>query len=1323
MSYPQISDPNFLGDLLSRKEFYSLKADSERNFRDPAEASDDVILAKHLKINSHQLFVGNFMNPDTIYRRLHLYHSTGTGKTLGAIYVAHKFMRVYRKLYAVSAAKVQATRRNIQDLDRDMPTIFVLGFGGTKSAFIRDLMKYPDFGFISLAEKEELGKRQQSALSGLSDDVRHYKEFFAMIKKRITSKAKGGFFKFFGYDEFVNRLFHSDTVSLTDLETIVLSELKAGKDATLESVFKDHIDRGIIQVNTTLMNMFTNSLLICDEIHNTYNMNMKNNRGVAIQYILDLVPSLRFLSLSATPINNSPTEVVEWINYLVMPDQKVTKREMFANPRTLHPGKLEQIGILLKGRVSFLQDVNPKYFPAREFVGKEIVIPHAVANLSSGANIPYLKFIECPMSKFHQATYVEYQKNPVSTVMVDSARMVNATPTVDSDDTSSIIALATGKTIGDDEGDLADELNSEFAADVSDVLAESSYHSIPTDGYSIYDIAFPNPESTEHGLFRSSDVKNKLIGSTQKWRDENNVTVKKFSTLNYVIGGNFLHRSNIGKYSAKYERVLEIIDDIFASYGGRNGTPRNNDVGKCQKVMIYHDRVKMSGVLLIQELLRANGFLDEFTEPVDGSLCCVCGYPLSEHNTGKSDVSNVNTTPTPTHEYRPARFVVAHSDIDKATMDQSLAKFNATDNLHGTNYMILIGSKIVKESYDFKDIQNLIVTSLPVNIPTFLQVIGRCVRKASHIALPLDQRRVRVYILISMMNLQLPHTDDISPEMYRYIDKLSDYIIIQQIEREILRNTIDADIHRDIIMQGVSKEPTLGHLYFEPANVIGQVAADAMPLATFVANRYYEEEIRTICFIIKRLFLRNSVWTYDQLWKTVQAPPIGLEVNPALFSEDNFIIALASLVTRNANIISAKTGPANAVIILDKLFDYNEKFIYVNGQKSQIEHVDKYYILFPVMSPGFNLLNASAVEKESFRDRERALIRGAPRTRDHPIIDVEMYIRHKAPEKGVMMSIDGFIADSQASITYSAKRGEFIKEMFSVPEDDFMVKFLSNYTDRFQISFLEEAIIHGINGIMVEPTALPQEPKVETNVSKIDENESTSILDALVDEAALSGSADNTSNTSNDERVQSLYKRVLQLANQFRVLITVAEVRKYKDTAKQYKNGLPNVPPATPIGYMSSKVVRLYDLSDGTGQWLEVNKIALNRQIQYKENEIIVGYFETVEDSMKFKLRTPIQKITMHKGKSRGIAAVDTRLIERGIVCTTKNKGELLHIISQLGISTSKLEPSDIRIKKLCEVIKHRLITSELKERQKDSRYKYLYSWWDELPDLGKAAE
>lgn len=1299
MSYPDIASDNFIDNLLLRKEFYSLKIDPTWNFRDPPGSDMDPMFAKHLKISSYQIFVGNFINPNTPYKRLHLKFMTGGGKTLGALYAAHKFIGTYRKLYAVASSKVQATRKNLQELDRDMPTIFVLGFEGTKNAFLRDLMKYPEFGFITLSEKEELTKRQNAAASGMPDDVRYYRDYYTIIKKRITNKSRGGFFKFFGYDEFVNRIFHSDTVSLTDLENIVANEIKSGRETTLEEVFHDHIARGIITVNTAMIDMFKNSLLICDEIHNTYNMNMKNNRGVAIQYILDSVPTVRFLSLSATPINNSPTEVIDWINYLI--PTKVTKKEFFSG-RNLLSGKLEELGRLLVGRVSFLQDVNIKYFPKQEFVGTEIRISHDIGDIATaGSLIPYLKFIDCPMSEFHQATLNEYLRNPVSVVEVGNESNT-------SDITPIAVALNDVST-GDEHMDAnTTDANTDNESEVTanpvqddevgvEPQGDHPYPAIPTDGYSIYDIAFPSPTS-KYGMFRSGEVRGALLGASTEWRDKNKIAVRKYSSINYAITGDFLHANNVKKYSTKYYKILELIDNML--------DPTNNDPGKCQKVMIYHDRVKMSGVLLIQELLRANGFIDEFMSPVDGTRCCICGRSLSEH-TGAGKVSSVSKDAVGTHDFRPARFVIAHSDIERPVMNQSLVKFNAPDNAHGTSYMILIGSKIIKESYDFKDIQHLILTSLPVNIPTFLQVIGRCIRKSSHINLPPEQRRVRIYILVSTVNLAYEHTDEISPEVYRYVDKLTDYIIIQNIEREILRTAIDADLNRDIIMPpdlyatyfppgGKGPINMLGNLYFEPAHTLKRISTENtskesnsdLAETTFITGKYFDEEIRTICFIIKRLFMSQSVWTYEQLWEKVRRPMMGLEVNPSLFSENNFIIALENLVKKTTGVISAK-GTTHQSLLLERLFDYSDKYIYVNGQKMCVEKIGNYYITFPVIAAESDLLNTVVETKEIVRDRERALIKSAPKMKEHPIIDVEMYVRANVPDTGVVVSIDGYIADNRSNATYLSRRAEFIREADPSNVEDLMIQFLSAHTDRFQIAMLEEIIIYTM--------------KSKRGGSDYD---ITSALEPA--ETAKTGSADN--------KLYKIYDAILDLMNQFRVLITADEVRKYRDTAKQYKNGVPNM--TGPIGYMTARGVRLYDPDDE--RWIEVSKIALNRQVRYKENEVVIGYFETVEDSMKFKMRSPIQKIDVKKSIRGKVAVSDTRLIERGIVCTTKNKQELLNIISKLGISASKLDRSEIRIKKLCSIVMKHLIERELRERQKDTRYKFLYSWWDEMPDLTK---
>ena len=74
------------------------------------------------------------------------------------------------------------------------------------------------------------------------------------------------------------------------------------------------IDNKKIILNIELLNEFKNSLIICDEIHNVYNSIDKNNWGVALQYILNYHPSIRAVFMSATPINNNPSEVIELLN-------------------------------------------------------------------------------------------------------------------------------------------------------------------------------------------------------------------------------------------------------------------------------------------------------------------------------------------------------------------------------------------------------------------------------------------------------------------------------------------------------------------------------------------------------------------------------------------------------------------------------------------------------------------------------------------------------------------------------------------------------------------------------------------------------------------------------------------------------------------------------------------------------------------------------------------------------------------------------------------------------------------------------------------------
>lgn len=1370
-----INDDNdkFIYDIIKRKEFYSLKGNIVDNFRETKDNYEGIkidnfietLASKHLKIHSHQLFVSNFMNPNTPYKRLLLKHSTGSGKTLAAISIALKFIEMFRAEYETEKIKTikntdlrfeRSGRRVLNEIDLKTPNVYVIGFA--RGEFIKNLLKFPELGFISISEKQQLDRLRTTAdKTGQPSDIKLLKEFYGSLKKRISNKSKGGFFKFYGYQEFVNRLFDfsqragQETINLTDLENIVTREINRNENkisaTSLEDIIRKYIDKGLIRVNERLLDKFKNSIIICDEIHNVYNSIMKNNWGIAIQYVLDKNPNVRAVFMSATPINNSPTEVVDLMNLLLPEKDKISKREYFKNNRELYPGKLEKLGQLSVGRVSFLQDINLKYYPERIFIGEIINIPESVrGNFGNLPIIPYLKFTPCKMSELHQITY-------------------------------------------------------------NYLISQGS---VPADGYTIYDMVFPNPDAKSNiGLFKSAETRGKLLSATEAFKKKYKITTVKYSK-NVIITGDFLKKSEIGKYSTKYEKLItEILDNI--------GSDKN------QKTMIYHNNVKMSGVLLLQELLRVNGFIDEYSEPASDTICALCGICMAEH---KKQIKSLD------HEYYPARFVVAHSDIDRKTMENSINKFNSPTNAHGNYYKVLIGSKIIKESIEIKDVQNLYILTLPVNIPTLIQVFGRCIRKNSHINLPVDQRKVNIRILISTINKQyigkkpiiggynnniesydnndieggyndqtnndktnnslsnfedfIEHNaeirlieeaaEDILPEIavaggrpskktktvkktkpkakakpkakskakekdiiseeniitkdknkrkqlkeeqkiesievakivsleeQRYIEKLKDYIVIQNIEKILNENAVDAFINRDVIMSPAlynryfqdSAEPiaTIGDLYFEPKNkyfnIKDSFTLDELSLTTFTGYKYFVEEIETIVMLIKRLFIMQPIWTYDDLFEAVKNPPFGIETNPRLFSEDNFIIALNHLETVAPNISDVQEkGPIRrqeemtAEHFANQLFDNDMKYIYIPREaasphvstqnttsiqskddietqennetiiiddivpefiKYKIEQVGDYHILFPVQD---TILYDKDIQRDSLLKRFDKYIHS------EPIVDIESFQRKPFIEYGHTYDINTFVNETHTARLYNQQKKEFIDKFKDINIDSEQIyDYFNDFNKSFQIKNMEEMIEY------------------------------------------MYANFGNEKDKKTD--IYKLYTKMLRLLNEFGIIIFYRDVKKYKDVLSTLKNKLPkNVAPCTPMGYVSVKCIKLLDKSN----WISVNKNMMGKNISWNENKQIVGYFESSSDGkMHFKLRKPIQ-MNMARG-------TDSRLIETGSICTSKSKTYLVKIANEI---KAKYPKDKIRVQSVCIGIRNKLLDLERKERMNNTNKKYVY--------------
>jgi hypothetical protein len=1418
MTYPLQQNDDIADDILKYKEFdqYAYQPSRER------KVYDDPLDNKYLRPQSHQKFVENLINPDTLYTRFLVNQSTGSGKTLIITLSALRFIKVYKQWYSLFVSNAPPTdkRRTAVLADKKTPSVFIIGFKPTETAVYRDLMKYPEFGFITHSEKRELDRlRRIAAGSNSPDDWKRAKEAFGEIKARITNKTKGGFFKFLGYQKLVNTLFLSDDL---DLAAVEKESLRLGKP--LDVMVGELITEGKIRINTIFLESMRHSCIFADEIHNSYNMVQKNNYGIALQYILDyLKADVTFVALTATVINSSPTEIVEMINYLNNYDAsggatptKIKKSDLF-NGYVLKQGAQERIQDLLRGKVSYFQDINPKYFPRKEFVGKEINLPMGLEMKT----IPYFKFIECPMSELHQSTLLDLANKTLADIRSKgevSKREILNEATIDQTDVKAAEENTDEAVLDEPTPDNKRRAkNREYQIeqgeeDVVDIDEQISEHDIvdnypikvPTDGYTIFDMVYPNPRSSTVGIYRSSDVRKVLALADATWKDKHEIAATRVTT-GYKITGKFLERRNLGKYSSKYMKLLRRLDKIYdrckdsikIGSRGDKSSDKNSDkkgsndevdggienkevkttgdkdpksiddteidpnaaVSAGEKIFIYHNRVRMSGTLEINEILLLDGYLDEYSEPTLTTRCAICGIRMQEH-----EALCVKERLLP-HRFYAARFVLISSEIKRELIDISMFKFNHPENAFGTNYKIIIGSKIVREGYEFKAVRHHMMMSLPVSIPAFIQILGRTNRKNSHIDLPPDKRNIALYIYISTINKELKSATPlaslnitISPEETYIVSKIRRYFNIQLVEKAIGLSAIDAIAHRDIVMppellQEYFNDPSitstiyqtdrtpayrLGMLYYNVPVMPREFTLNQLRQYSYKAFGYNEQEIRLQMFVIKRLFQSvRSVWSYDDLFAAVKNPPFNLEENTSLFSENNFILSLDNFVSSNRplitdNVEASVVSNADDLAVI-RLLDSNNRQIYIGNTPHKIEHIgDKYIALPEIMVSSISDRIADTYREaptnhnhnhsgsgigSGGRDEGNSKRGSADRTTDksssHKTVkDFESFVRPHSIDKTYLINIDKLVEENQEYEQFIEERGELLAKY---GEDESLInnfdaaEFLTNYSEVFYRYFLEEIIMHAVKvcGVGVRATSTSHRGGPSFTLHSASANTRLMFPDAKLRKI-------------NSELMNKIYQQVIRVFDKMGVILRLRDIIKYRDVISKLSGkhivklsmvagkvkGEPLVPLQTPIGFITRSAVRIYDPPN----WIEVTKIALNVRTQYNENSTVIGFLEKNDQGgTVFKLRHPISMI-----KQR--ASRDIRTIERGTACESKHKKSLEDIAEDLGIKFKDVE--GVKIKSLCESILRKLVGNEIKERAKDSKLKWFYWWHDNVPDV-----
>ncbi len=1114
--------------------------------------------------------------------------------------------------------------------------------GFTKNIFKRELLSRPEFGIVSSEEIHNLNELKKQIMKyNLDKDKSTLKELKIRYSIRLKSKKGNGYFEFIGYKKLVNKL-----IIKTDMNYKL--QISSIKD---EDELNTYIEKNILKLNYSFLDSFDKSLIICDEIHNVYNSVDINNWGLCLKIIFNYHSaknSIRVLLLSATPINNKPIEIISLLE-LLNNNLRIKKNTIFDTNTASQNISDEGLKIIKKnimGKISYLKDMNLDLYPSKEIMGEKI------------PGIDYLNFIKCPMSNLHFQTYSKLSNEYVEIKNLDGY---------------------------DEDNDEDENIDIEEIINITKSLKQYPINLELNNRY-LNDFVIPDPENTSKkqiGIFIKNDIIKNISNATKKWKSDYEIDIiKNDKLLRNTLTGNFLMEENIKKYSTKYYNMLSIIKDCII-----------NDKGK---IFLYHNYVQVSGINFIGEILKVNGILELNDLPVKYSRCGICYDFKFKHDDVKNKIL---------HEFKPIRFMSVSSLLTKNIIEKQLEQFNMDSNMNGDNIKIILGSQAIKESYDLKAVQNLVVLHQPVNISTLIQIFGRAIRKNSHINLPIEKRKVRIFILVSTMPKFIQDKSKsyvYTFEEMKYKYKINIYKVIQKINNIFIENAIDLNINYNINFPKETKYITSQKDIYDIKSInekqLIKVDYSKLNLQTF-QSYYYEDEINMCKYIIKRLLIEYSkVWTFKDLFNSVKNPYFKINFDSKLISEYSFIIALDFLVYEKSNInILNKEDVINNSLV-NNLFDHNEKFIYdLNNDLNILLYIDEYYILVP-----YN----KNIKSLNFYDGIR--------------LDFDILFRVNKQEQSKEINLNEYIKTNNLN-DFKTIKNYFIKKYSNVKLDN-MFDIIIEYDFDFHLEMIEELIEYFFNLYTNAEYAKNVNHDFYINLLYfynkfniiIFANNLDSELNELYGKYTISTknlTFTVSDDTLNEEMNYNYNNLVNSLENEYENLKSknTLQFSYYKKAIAESNNFLSNKNKRLKVfdyllcvGHIFNKEFRFYNPK---GFWF--NKLKYSKiNLKFKDNENIIGYLEKTnigfDINFKLKINNSVKKMK------------DRRKEISGLNCLNIDKPDLYNICKKLKIDISKIKNRKTTI---CDLIKFELIRLELEERKKNSNIRYFYFYWEKMLD------
>ena len=690
---------------------------------------------------NHQKIIRDYINHESPFRGLLLYHGLGVGKTCGSIAISEGF--------------------------RSSKPVVVL-LNKSLSQNFRDNLKFCGFDYFRTNQHWFFHKFEEKDIM---------KSYARELKITLKRDLKGAWFIDFKKEP------NYSTLS-KEQKTQVDNQIETMIDSRYTFINMDGLNEKKL-ISMTEKRIFDDCILVIDEVHNLTNAMSKGTPGIRARYLEKLImnaKNLKMVFLSGTPMINNLFETAKLFNLLrgyiytyeiVVP----TEISWALIDKTLSTSKIiDQYFINKRNKQIILTRVPPSYVKANGGIVKRedqniYTDSEFIEYLNSflpESSIEVKKYTAFPnneedfMKLFFDSTKNEfknmelYKSRILGLVSYYRTQDKGLIPEVTKNETVKVpmseyqfINYAKVRKVEIENDKLRNKNKKKKKKKNEDIFEiKSSYRA-----YSRMHCSFVFPESVPRPY--PTDEEGEIVEDIETDFDEiasdkikmkekyKRYETEKTKTLKLLDKNKEIYlkqgKDTLEKYSPKYNTILDTIKKNKGSS------------------FIYTEYKTLEGIAVLSIVLKANGYAP-FIISKNSVGDYVQKYETPEDRDKPKFAFWGGGNPEESELIRKI-YNNEFEDLPKSLRDQ-LDKSTKT-NLRGETIEILLTTKTGAEGIDLKNVRQVHIVEPYWNPVRIKQVKGRAVRVGSHIQLPPNERNVEIFLYLSTIDTEMKKTDKV----------------------------------------------------------------------------------------------------------------------------------------------------------------------------------------------------------------------------------------------------------------------------------------------------------------------------------------------------------------------------------------------------------------------------------------------------------------------------------------------------------------------------------------------------------------------------------